>query len=159
MRRRGWLVRLMGLIIVLTLRAGGLTGNEPVPPMDTSKPAALNPEQQGRLREAKQLLKEANALLSNGKQDESQEKVDEALAIRREVLGPEHEQVEKLLRESAHVLPRYPDSWHYPSSANPQESYTLLNRESQEFVRFENPSDYLAADKACGACHNKFRLK
>jgi hypothetical protein len=56
-------------------------------------------------------------------------------------------------RESAHVLPRYPASWHYPSSANPQESYTLLNRESPEFIRFENPSDYRVADKACGACH------
>jgi cytochrome c553 len=27
-------------------------------------------------------------------------------------------------RDRAHVLPRYPESWHYPSSANPKESYT-----------------------------------
>src|SRR6478736_5322303 len=30
------------------------------------------------------------------------------------------------LRDKAHVLPRYPESWHYPKSANPKESYTLL---------------------------------
>jgi hypothetical protein len=44
-------------------------------------------------------------------------------------------------REAAHVLPRYPGAWHYPSSANPQRTYTLLNREAPEFVRFINPSD------------------
>ena len=37
-------------------------------------------------------------------------------------------------RDEAHVLPRYPKSWNWPSSANPQRSYTLLNRESPEFV-------------------------
>jgi hypothetical protein len=56
-------------------------------------------------------------------------------------------------RERAHVLPRYPESWHYPSSANPQQSYALLNREAPEFVRFVNPSDYRVAREACGACH------
>jgi len=56
-------------------------------------------------------------------------------------------------RKRAHVLPKYPESWHYPSSANPQQSYALLNREAPEFVRFVNPSDYRAAREACGACH------
>ena len=56
-------------------------------------------------------------------------------------------------RDAAHVLPRYPDSWHYPSSANPERSYSLLNREAPEFVRFVNPSDYRIAREACGACH------
>ncbi|PLW68633.1 hypothetical protein C0039_11505 [Pseudohalioglobus lutimaris] len=55
--------------------------------------------------------------------------------------------------EQAHVLPRYPDAWHYPSSANPEQTYTLLNKESPEFVRFINPSDYRIAREACGACH------
>jgi len=55
--------------------------------------------------------------------------------------------------EAAHVLPRYPKSWHYPSSANPERTYTLLNRESPEFIRFINPSDYRIAKEACGACH------
>src|SRR5688500_11033949 len=32
-------------------------------------------------------------------------------------------------QESAHVLPRFPDEWMYPSSANPRRTYTLLNRE------------------------------
>ncbi|HEU4651570.1 MAG TPA: hypothetical protein VFS49_09155, partial [Croceibacterium sp.] len=56
-------------------------------------------------------------------------------------------------RERAHVLPRYPASWHYPSSANPERSYALLNREAPEFVRFVNPSDYRVARESCGACH------
>ena len=55
--------------------------------------------------------------------------------------------------ESAHVLPQYPESWHYPSSANPERTYTLLNRESPEFVRFVNPSDYRIARETCGSCH------
>jgi hypothetical protein len=55
--------------------------------------------------------------------------------------------------DSAHVLPRYPKAWGYPSSAKPQRTYTLLNRESPEFVRFMNPSDYRVAREACGACH------
>jgi hypothetical protein len=57
------------------------------------------------------------------------------------------------LRDRAHVLPKYPKTWHYPSSANPKQSYTLLNRESPEFIRFINPSDYRVARQACGACH------
>jgi hypothetical protein len=55
--------------------------------------------------------------------------------------------------EGAHVLPRFPESWHSPSSANPERTYTLLNRESPEFVRFINPSDYRVARESCGACH------
>jgi hypothetical protein len=58
-----------------------------------------------------------------------------------------------LAQNQAHVLPRYPASWHFPSSANPQRSYTLLNVESPEFVRFTNPSDYRVARDSCGACH------
>ncbi len=57
------------------------------------------------------------------------------------------------LMEQAHVLPSYPDDWHFPSSANPEISYTLLNREAKEFVRFVNPSDLRVAGEACGACH------
>ena len=56
-------------------------------------------------------------------------------------------------RDKAHVLPRFPQSWHWPSSANPKASYTLLNRESPEFIRFVNPSDYRVARESCGACH------
>jgi hypothetical protein len=55
--------------------------------------------------------------------------------------------------EKAHVLPRYPQAWDWPSSATPQRSYTLLNRESPEFVRFMNPGDLRIAREACGACH------
>jgi hypothetical protein len=56
-------------------------------------------------------------------------------------------------RDKAHVLPRYPRSWNWPDSANPKRSYTLLNREAPEFVRFVNPGDYRVVREACGACH------
>ena len=56
-------------------------------------------------------------------------------------------------RERAHVLPRLPHSWNYPSSANPPRSYTLLNKEAPEYVRFVNPGDLRSAREACGACH------
>jgi hypothetical protein len=55
--------------------------------------------------------------------------------------------------DAAHVLPRFPKAWRYPSSAKPERTYTLLNRESPEFIRFMNPSDYRVAREACGACH------
>ena len=55
--------------------------------------------------------------------------------------------------EKAHVLPKYPETWHFPSSANPRGSYALLNREAPEFIRFTNPSDYRVVREACGACH------
>lgn len=57
------------------------------------------------------------------------------------------------LRDRAHVLPTYPHAWHFPHSANPKRSYTLLNKESPEFIRFVNPSDYRVARESCGACH------
>jgi hypothetical protein len=57
-----------------------------------------------------------------------------------------------LLRR-AHVLPRDERAWHWPSSATPERAYTLMNRESPEFIRFINPGDLRAAREACGACH------
>ncbi len=55
--------------------------------------------------------------------------------------------------EDAHVWPRLPDSW--PSSANPVRSYTLLNHENPEFIRFVNPGDLRVAHISCGTvgCH------
>ncbi|WP_425516909.1 multiheme c-type cytochrome [Novosphingobium profundi] len=67
-------------------------------------------------------------------------------------LGPEAPEY-VAARERAHVLPRYPHAWNYPSSANPERSYTLLNREAPEYIRFVNPGDYRVAREACGACH------
>jgi hypothetical protein len=60
--------------------------------------------------------------------------------------------------ERAHVLPTFPEAWNYPSSANPERSYALLNQESPEFIRFVNPGDYRIAREACGACHMKIIL-
>jgi hypothetical protein len=62
-------------------------------------------------------------------------------------------------QKEAHVAPRYPKEWSDPktpgriSSANPVRSYTLLNHESPEFIRFVNPGDLRVSDQACGACH------
>ena len=56
-------------------------------------------------------------------------------------------------KAAAHVSPKYPKRW--PSSANPERTYTLLNDERPEFVRFINPGDLRAAPKTCGSsgCH------
>ena len=62
-------------------------------------------------------------------------------------------------KNRAHVLPKFPDFWvrdGRPSSANPERSYTLLNRESPEFIRFINPSDYRIVRESCGT--RKHRL-
>lgn len=40
-------------------------------------------------------------------------------------------------KEGAHIKPLHPEKWR--SSANPQESFTLLNNESQAWIRFVNP--------------------
>ena len=54
---------------------------------------------------------------------------------------------------AAHVAPRDPQVWAARRGANPERSYAALNRESPEFIRFMNPSDYRVAREACGACH------
>ncbi|MEQ8667849.1 MAG: hypothetical protein RIC12_01670 [Pirellulales bacterium] len=53
----------------------------------------------------------------------------------------------------AHVAPRFPEAW--ITSANPVRSYTLLNHEAPEFVRFVNPGDLRIAHISCGTanCH------
>lgn len=58
-----------------------------------------------------------------------------------------------LVKEVAHVTPRFPNAW--VTSANPVRSYTLLNHESPEFVRFVNPGDLRVAKQSCGTtgCH------
>jgi hypothetical protein len=59
-------------------------------------------------------------------------------------------------KQSAHVQPRFPERWSRDgtrSAANPERTYTLLNTESPEFVRFINPGDLRAARQACGSCH------
>jgi len=57
------------------------------------------------------------------------------------------------VKEEAHVKPRFPATW--PSSANPQRSYTALLQESPEFVKFINPGDLRVAQETCGNCHQK----
>ncbi len=57
----------------------------------------------------------------------------------------------------AHIQPRFPDAWKGAdgrySSANPKQSYTLLNDEDPRFVRFVNPGDLRVARQVCGLCH------
>ena len=54
-----------------------------------------------------------------------------------------------------HVQPRFPKTWHFPDSANPEHTFSFINKESPEYLRFVNPSDYRVAREACGACHLK----
>ena len=77
-----------------------------------------------------------------------------AVALTDKTLKPGDRAYLAVLKQ-AHVLPRYPEAWNWPSSANPQRSYTLLNREAPEFVRFVNPSDYRVVRESCGACHQE----
>jgi len=56
----------------------------------------------------------------------------------------------------AHVAPTFPQAW--TSSANPVRSYTLLNHESPEFIRFVNPGDLRVAEFTCGQCHPRETL-
>jgi hypothetical protein len=60
-------------------------------------------------------------------------------------------------KHGAHVHPKHPEAW--PGSANPQRSYTLLNHESAEFVRFVNPGDLRVAHESCGGCHASMVLQ
>ncbi len=61
----------------------------------------------------------------------------------------------RAIEAKAHVRARHPEEWAGTGGANPQRSYTLLNRESPAFVRFVNPGDYRVAREACGACHSQ----
>jgi hypothetical protein len=54
-------------------------------------------------------------------------------------------------KAEAHIAPKFPESWR--SAANPVRSYTLLNHESPEFIRFINPGDLRVVQESCGACH------
>ncbi|MDP3856503.1 MAG: hypothetical protein Q8Q73_01940 [Stagnimonas sp.] len=74
---------------------------------------------------------------------------DASIRVSAGLARPERAYTEAM--NAAHVLPLWPASW--TSSANPKSSYSLLNRESPEFIRFMNPGDYRVADLACGACH------
>ncbi|MEI7685154.1 MAG: hypothetical protein WCL32_09015 [Planctomycetota bacterium] len=58
-------------------------------------------------------------------------------------------------KELAHIQPRFPAAW--PTPANPIRSYTLLNHEAPEFIRFVNPGDLRIAHLSCGnaGCHPK----
>src|SRR5260370_10224282 len=55
--------------------------------------------------------------------------------------------------DAAHVHPRHPEAWNYPSSAKPPRTYTLLNAESPDLIGFMNPGDYGGARDSWGACH------
>jgi len=63
--------------------------------------------------------------------------------------SPEYKDAER----KAHIQPRLTELW--KTSANPQRSAALLNKESAEFVRFVNPGDLRIAGLSCGTtdCH------
>ncbi|MGH7493806.1 MAG: hypothetical protein ACREOO_15620 [bacterium] len=58
---------------------------------------------------------------------------------------------EGLTREEAHVKARFPDRW--PTAANPERTFSLLNEENPDFIQFVNPGDLRVAERACGSCH------
>ena len=62
-------------------------------------------------------------------------------------------------KQAAHVAATYKAQW--PSTANPVRSYTLLNAENSDFVRFVNPGDLRAAGQTCGTsgCHEEILFK
>jgi len=62
-------------------------------------------------------------------------------------------------KQTAHVHPRHANAW--TSSANPIRSYTLLNHERPEFIRFVNPGDLRVAHQSCGTvgCHPRETLE
>ena len=60
------------------------------------------------------------------------------------------------LKRLAHVQPSHPDRWSRDgvrSAANPPRTYTTINDESPEFIRFINPGDLRIAPETCGPCH------
>ena len=54
-------------------------------------------------------------------------------------------------KQAAHPVPAIAAAW--PTAANPRSSFTLLNHERHEWIRFVNPSDLRVAPVVCGRCH------
>lgn len=62
-------------------------------------------------------------------------------------------------KDAAHVHSRFPDV--FRTSGNPVRSYTVLNHEDPEFIRFVNPGDLRVAHQSCGTagCHGTETLQ
>ncbi len=73
-----------------------------------------------------------------------------AAALRKPELAIDSAEYDRI-KDRAHVPAALPAEWHGP--ANPVRSYTLLNRDAYQRVRFVNPGDLRVAREACGACH------
>jgi hypothetical protein len=54
-------------------------------------------------------------------------------------------------KQAAHPMPAIAAAWR--TAANPPSSFTLLNHERHEWIRFVNPSDLRVAPVVCGRCH------
>ena len=57
------------------------------------------------------------------------------------------------IMSDAHIKPKFPKLW--KTSANPPRSYTFLNDEDPEFIKFVNPGDLRIANETCGPCHQQ----
>jgi hypothetical protein len=57
-------------------------------------------------------------------------------------------------KRRSHVAPLHPERWS-ETGGNPKRTYTALNEESVEFIRFMNPGDLRVARDVCGdvGCH------
>ncbi|MBT4865063.1 MAG: hypothetical protein HON53_08100, partial [Planctomycetaceae bacterium] len=62
-------------------------------------------------------------------------------------------------KKTAHVQPRFPGVW--STSGNPVRSYTVMNHEKPEFIRFVNPGDLRVSHLSCGTanCHGRETLE
>jgi len=98
------------------------------------------------------IVRPANAAISFGP---SQSSSPAGLAGHAPAVTRSADPAYKTAMDAAHVAPRNPEAWNWPVSAKPERSYTLLNNESPEFIRFLNPSDYRIVKYACGACHEQ----
>ncbi|MFT5292171.1 MAG: hypothetical protein ACI8QS_003021 [Planctomycetota bacterium] len=60
-------------------------------------------------------------------------------------------------KEEGHPAAMYKAKWP-ADGANPAGSYTLLNDEKLEWIRFVNPGDLRVSNEACGTCHPSHAL-
>jgi hypothetical protein len=142
---------LVGICLVLFVRARQAIGQAPAHHESYPMPAGM---------EGVDLLRQT--------QEEADQKSASCITCHRDAHDPHYKATVRLgctdchggnsattVKEKAHVAPRFPDAWR--TSANPVRSYTLLNHEKPEFVRFVNPGDLRIAHISCGtvSCHQK----
>ncbi|WP_395394050.1 multiheme c-type cytochrome [Novosphingobium sp. BL-8A] len=163
--RLGRLILLLALLVAFAIPAGRLVASSEERPVPRDYALVRAPAAPARQSAADVMSKSAGCLTCHTDSDAPSMHASPAVqlgcvdchggnaAVRgRPELGFDHPDY-VAARDKAHVLPRYPHGWNWPSSANPERSYTLLNKEAPEYIRFVNPGDYRVARDSCGNCH------